>query len=332
MIAKGRTTEESITMDSVLSRVSEATIARFYLRVTNIPSIISSPLRADKRPSFSVYSPNGINVRCRDLSNGYTGGLFNVLMDMWGISFNDVLTRVAKDLHLFSEVHPEWDEVEVISTKKKKEQSVLECKIRDWRKHDIAYWGSYGITVSQLEYADVFPISHKIVTKDGKRHIFAADMYAYAYIERKDGVVTIKVYQPFNQNGFKWTNKHDCSVLSLWTKIPDKGDILCICSSVKDALCLWSNTGIPSISTQGEGYSMSSTAISELKSRFKKVYILFDNDKVGLEDGVKLAAKTGFKNVVLPSGNFGEAKDIAELYHRLQDKEAFNDVIMKLFV
>ena len=66
-----------------------------------------------------------------------------------------------------------------------------------------------------LKYADVYPISHKIVIKDNKSYAFGADKYAYAYVEFKEGRTTLKIYQPFNKNGFKWSNRHDRSVISL---------------------------------------------------------------------------------------------------------------------
>jgi DNA primase len=105
--------------------------------------------------------------------------------------------------------------------------------------------------------------------------------------------------------------------------------MICICASLKDALCLWANTGIPSIAVQGEGYSMSDTAIEELKRRFKHIYILFDNDEAGLVDGVKLAEQTGFTNIVLPRIN--EAKDISDLYKSLENKEQFKELMINLF-
>lgn len=74
---------------------------------------------------------------------------------------------------------------------------------------------------------------------------------------------------------------------------------------------------------------MSDTAISELKRRFKKVYILFDCDEAGLIDGEKLSKQTGFTNVVLPK--FEGGKDVSDLYHSLQDKNKFKETILQLF-
>ena len=111
--------------------------------------------------------------------------------------------------------------------------------------------------------------------------------------------------------------------------MPKKGDIICICSSLKDALCLWANTGIPSIAVQGEGYYISNTAIKELKNRFNKIYILFDNDEAGIINGKKLSEVTGFTNIVLPE--FEGGKDISDLYFSLQDKNKFKELMLTLF-
>lgn len=206
--------------------------------------------------------------------------------------------------------------------------SDLQCKVREWRQYDIDYWASYGVPLEWLKYADVYPISHKIVISEGKKYVFGADKLAYAFVERKEGRVTLKIYQPHNKADRKWANKHDRSVISLWTKIPETGDKVCICSSLKDALCLWANTGIPSVAVQGEGYGMSDTAISELKRRYKQVYVLFDNDEAGLADGEKLSKQTGFTNVVLPK--FDGGKDVSDLFKSV-GKEKFCDIINSLF-
>lgn len=167
----------------------------------------------------------------------------------------------------------------------------LQCKTREWREYDLEYWASFGITLEWLKYADIYPISYKIIIKGETRMVFPADKYAYAYVEYKEGKVTLKIYQPFNQKGYKWSNRHDRSVISLWTKVPEFGDRICICSSMKDALCLWANTGIPAIAIQGEGYGISDTAVNELKRRYKEVFILLDNDKAGLIDGKNLLSR-----------------------------------------
>lgn len=326
-ISKGKS---SVSLDDILSKVTEADILSYYLGVTEVPCIINSPLRQDRRPSFGLYSPNGRRIYYTDLSTRDRGGLFDLLGSMWNCSYREVLIRVNKDISKFNgsaSIHT-YTPCTVRSTSTYNRDTDLQCKIRDWRDYDIEYWASYGISLEWLKYAEVYPISHKIVIKDGQRYVFVADKYAYAYVEHKEGKVTLKIYQPFNKVGYKWSNKHDKSVISLWTKVPEYGDKICICSSLKDALCLWANTGIPSISVQGEAYNISNTAISELKRRYKEIYILLDNDEAGLKDGLSLSESTGFTNVVLPK--FEGGKDISDAF-KILGKEKWLKLIVPLF-
>lgn len=321
---------KSISLEELLTHTTEVNIAARYLNIMEIPCVICSPLRADKRPSFGIYVHDN-KVRYVDFATGEKGGLFDLLSQMWRLSYNEVIERIANDF-IFHKSNKEIavrETTDVPITLKKKPKPKIEIKVRKWRKHDIEYWESYGISLEWLNYADVYPISHKIITKGSKRYIFGADKYAYAYIERKEGNISIKIYQPFNKDGFKWCTSTDSSVISLWTKVPQEGERICICSSLKDALCLWSNTGIPCLAIQGEGYTMSNTAINELKKRYKNIYILFDCDEAGLIDGEKLSKLTGFSNIVLPK--FEGGKDVSDLYNSLEDKQKFKQIILSLF-
>lgn len=330
MIANG---EASVSIEDILYKVSEADIIAYYLNIHTIPCVINSPLREDKNPSFGIYSPDGVKVYYTDLSTRDRGGIFDLLGNLWHCNFKEVLHRVSNDLKYIQKSTNLRGITQSINSVKSynsyKSTTELQCKIRDWKEYDLEYWGSYGISIEWLKYAEVYPISHKIIIKNNQKYVLPTDKYAYAYIERKEDKVTIKIYQPFNKNGYKWSNKHDSSVISLWTKIPKSGKIVCICSSVKDALCLWANTGIPSIAIQGEGYKMSDTAITELKKRFKTIFVCLDNDPPGILDAQKLTKETGFTNIILPK--FEGGKDISDLYKSV-GKEHFIKTIKSLFI
>ena len=322
MISKGRKSLEEL-------KISDADILSKYLGITQIPCVIQSPLRPDNRPSFGLYSPDGTHINYIDFGTKDKGTTLTLLSKMWNTDTYNTIKKINDEIGLISNSHG------IITLNKSNNRVVvkksvstdLKCKIREWKDYDIKYWESYGISLKWLKLAEVYPISHKIIVKNNHSYVFKADKYAYAYVEHKEGKVTLKIYQPFNKK-YKWSNKHDKSVISLWTKVPEYGDKLCICSSLKDALCLWANTAIPSLSIQGEGYSMSKTAIDELKRRYKKVYILLDNDITGLLDGVKLAEETGFINIILPQ--FEGGKDVSDLM-KAKGKEAFLKIILPLF-
>ena len=325
-------TVDSVSLNDIKSRVTETDILSFYLNIKELPCVINSPFREDNRPSFGIYFNNkSKRVYYKDYATNDSGGLFDLLGKLWNCNYKKVLENINKDINNIDKGNVKLNTGNTITIRSNDEHhssSDLQCKIREWKDYDIEYWSSYGISLKWLKYADVYPISHKIIIKDGHKYVFKADKLAYAYVERKEGKVTLKIYQPFNKVGYKWSNKHDKSVISLWTKVPEYGDKICICSSLKDALCLWANTNIPSLSIQGEGYNMSDTAISELKRRYKEIYILLDNDEAGLKDGLSLSESTGFTNVVLPK--FEGGKDISDAF-KILGKEKWLKLIVPLF-
>lgn len=328
MLSAGRQT--TIGKHGLLELTTECSLAGYYLGITKLPCLINSPLRVDNHPSFSVYTTDGQTVYYRDFATGERGSFIELLSKLWAISYDDVVDRIHKDITKSN------FNIQIKSLKLHKSSilrlsdstTILECKTREWKDYDIEYWKSYGITLDWLKYADVYPISHKIILKDGKRMVFPADKYAYTYVEFKEGKVTHKFYQPFNKDGFKWQNNHDRSVVSLWTKVPANGLMICVCSSLKDALCLWCNIGIPSIAIQGEGYPLSQTAINELKRRFKKQIISLDGDSAGIEDAKKLSVLTGFEIINTPK--IGIAKDWSDIYH-YYGKNFFIKTVKDLF-
>ena len=309
--------------------ISDAEIAGYYLGITKVPVRICSPLRQDTKPSFGIYTRDGEHIYYTDFATGDKGHIIDLLGQMWGTDYNATWERIVREFSSCGNVRISTISHKPIIETLSRDHASIQVRVREWRDYDDEYWNSYGITREWLKYADVHPISHIIFTKeDGKSNHYLADKLAYTFVEFKEGRVTYKVYQPLNTKGFKWFSSHDRSVISLWTKVPEFGQKIVICSSLKDALCLWSNTGIPAIAPQGEGYSMSETAINELKRRYKEIYILYDNDEAGVKDSIKLAEQTGFKRLQLP--DFQGGKDVSDLYKAV-GKNQFINIISTLF-
>lgn len=319
----------SESVKEIMSRVSQGDILAHYFNITSLPVLINSPLRKDLHPSFSIYSPDGEKVKYIDYATGERGDIYTLMQKYFNLPFSEVIRKIGKEEH-FKKVSKQCNISATPSLGKKFSTRTpvdIKVKVREWQPHDITYWQSYGISLPWLKYAEVYPISHKIIYKDGERYVFPAAKYAYCFVERKEEKVTLKVYQPYSKK-FKWSNKNDSSVVGLWTKIPQQGDKLVICSSLKDALCLWSNIRIPCIYVQSETTGMSDTAQKVLRSRFKHIFVCFDNDEPGLIDANNFSLHTGFENVVLPS--FDGGKDISD-YYKAKGKEEFVNTLKPLF-
>lgn len=315
----------NIDKEELLRQVSEADIAARYLGVHEIPCVIRSPIRQDKHPSFRLYSPDGIKVRYYDYATKDSGGILDLVMRMFNLKFTDTIGKIYAEMTGSGTNHisvkksdsPQNNNVRIYASSHPEYK--VRSKRRAWQDYDFEYWASYGVPKLWLLHSDIYPISHYIATSStGFSQVVKADKYAYTFIERKDGIVSEKIYQPFNKEGRKWRNSHDKSVWDLWSKLPPQGEIVIITSSRKDALCIWANTHIPSVSLQSETSSINPKVMDELKSRFKRVYVLYDNDfnnevNNGRLDGQDVANVFGIKQIEIPTEY--RSKDISDLFH-----------------
>lgn len=314
-------TNRCASFEEVMSKYTEKDILATYFNIDKLPCLINSPLRIDNHPSFSLYLDKKQNIRYIDYATNASGSLMDLLCQYWNCSFSQAVDRIYNDTLAYTNINmckgKRGSKIKNVSTN-------IEVKIREWETYDLEYWKSYGITPEYLKYAEIYPISYKVVTKKIQnkttKSVYKASKYAYVYVERKENNLSLKIYQPFNTDGFKWCSTMDSSVISLWTKIPETGDRVIICSSLKDALCITCQLGIPAIALQGEGYNISDTAANELRRRFKKIFISFDTDDAGRKDAIALAEKTGFINIV---PDLGDQKDFSDHYKALTDKTEF---------
>ena len=324
-----RRCDRSVGLDVLLGKTSEFDIMRFYLNIDVLPALINSPLRQDRNASVSIFSPDGVKVFYKDFGTGEHGSIFDLLGRMWNRTFSETITKIWDDID-----RVKHNRINLNRTRRgviHKSNSILEVRTRQWFDYDMEYWNSYGISREWLEFGDVYPISHILITRDNITKIIPAEKLAYVYVERKDGKVSLKVYQPKSQR-LKWLSKHDSSVWDLWSRLPDRGDTLFITSSRKDALCLWENTGIPSVSLQGEGYVPKEKVINQLKQRFGRVIIFFDNDYDKDENhghiyASRLSGMFDLDMVEIPSEY--KSKDPSDLFKN-HGAETFRRVIKEL--
>lgn len=308
MISSGSSNK---TFDDVQAIPPEV-LASYYLGVNDLPAKINAPYRSDAHPSLYLFIGNNGKLMYSDFARNMTGDIIDLMSKIWCTDAVHTKERIVKDIPNFES---KGYVCRTLTTKhhksNRKVSTNLAIKVRQWKPYDFEFWEQYGISKAWLEFGDIVPISHFFLDNTPIK----ADQYAYAYIERKDGVVTYKIYQPKSER-YKWINSHNSSVWDLWTKIPQSGDKLIITSSRKDALCLWENTGIPAVSLQGEGYVPKEKVIEELKSRFKEIYVFYDNDFDKEENHGRIFAESlcdKFKLSKIEIPDYYQSKDPSDL-------------------
>lgn len=312
------------TFHDILQRIDDLDIYRNYIPNLKVNCAINSPFGKDDVPSFSVFwSHRYSKFKFKDHRHGWKGDCFDFVMRYFGL--NSLLEASMKvcvdfniyDFHIYNHIYQTNPS---INLKVKKNKDVfktrpdkfrIQVQTRGWNQNDLIYWNQFGITLKWLELGNVFPIKYYWIEGNLK----LADEYSYAYIESKDGKTTYKIYQPFNKKR-KWRNNNDSSVWELWTLLPEKGDILIITKSRKDALSIMSTSGIPSTALQAEGTIPKEVVIDELKKRFKFIVLLYDNDfdkktNYGRVYGEKLSRLFKIPQIEIPE-EYGE-KDYSDL-------------------
>lgn len=273
-----------LTAANVLKLISEEDIYKKYISDNKfkLNTLFSSPFRDDSRPSFIIGDARH-GFRYKDFATGESGNCFNFVSKIFGIDFNSTLIQIVSDFGIKGEfvinkndyilTEKKADFKNAVLSSSTGDSCHLEVRLRKYEEHDYLYWNGFGITKDTLKQSRVYAISHYFI--NGVR--FLAEKYAYVFVELKDNIVTYKVYQPFSKVR-KWINNNNYSIWELWSNLPETGDIVIITSSRKDAMSIIESTGIPSVALQAETINPKETVLKELCSRFKQVFVFYDND------------------------------------------------------
>ena len=321
-----RTKQASVPLSKKLELVDEGEILARWFGIERIPCVMSSPFRDDKTPSFSVRVAKNGHIYGHDFATGERFSVPDMVMKAENVDFKTAASMMLDGKY--------GNFTRDFSTPLPKPacMSRIDVVTRDFNDNDIAFWTSFGITRPWLDFGHVFAVSGIVFQSDGFVKDMVADDYAYAYVTFFKGRRHIKVYQPFSKSR-KWMNDGDgvTQVWNLLDRLPANGEAMIITSSLKDALCLWANTGIPSCCPQSESANLNDEVVEWLKSRFGRVFVLFDNDfgnprNPGQQGAKKACEKFGLENILIDA--WWGCKDPSDLFKK-HGKTALQHIIQK---
>lgn len=150
-------------------------------------------------------------------------------------------------------------------------------------------------------------------------------MYAYKIFDK------FKIYRPLSETRKdKW--RTNCTSIDLqgYEQLPDKGDLLIITKSLKDVMVLH-ELGYNAVALQSENDHLYKSIYNNLQQRFKRIVILFDNDKPGLEASIKLSNKYNIPRIYIDSGLYElyKVKDISD-YIKVFGKDSAGELLKSL--
>ena len=236
-------TASSISIQELFQKYSEVQIfTAAFPEVTSIPCKISSPFRVDNNPSFSIYLDNDGHIKFKDFGDSAChGGLLDLLCKKWNCSFRQVFDKILQ-LMAHSEVSAEGfspsvksKQMKILTRKEASESTKIQVAVRPWQKYDYDYWASYGIEKQWLKYAEIYPISHKIVIKrdSGAKYIFGEYL-----LDIKNATVTATEISE-STNGLTVSFEHGANNRNCDIKITSTSNIsnfgeLFICDAMTD--------------------------------------------------------------------------------------------------
>jgi 5S rRNA maturation endonuclease (ribonuclease M5) len=310
---------EKITREDILKFVTQEEIYSHYMgeTITDL-GVFHSPLREDNIPSFALYfhKTHRDILMFYDLATKDSGDFVVLVMKLFSIDYKHALKKVAYDMGLIS-TGADSDRQIVQYTRIVEKQKVrLGIRKREWLNRDKQYWGSFGIRKATLEKYNVCPIDYIFYNDTA----VGAHQYAYAYLEFKDGKVSYKIYQPFEERLKKWVNNANFSVHQGYTQLPKTGDLLIITKSLKDVMSIHDCLGISAIGLQSESVMMKSSVMEEYKQRFSEVICLFDNDDAGIRLAESFVEQFKIPYFLVP--NSGNTKDFSDLVKHVGKEKA----------
>lgn len=289
-----------ITLDYILSKVTEYDIYARYIGQFKIGFIYNSPFREDKNPSFGIFrSRKSGKLLFKDHGNGECGDVIKFVELYTGLTnYNDILSRIVTDMSI-------TNNTKLKSTKQHESKDTVIGVVRqDWTDVDKQYWSQFGITKETLTKFNVSSIKYYLC--DGiVKGIYKNEnpMYAYKVYDH------FKIYRPLADKYTKWRNNLTPYDIQGYEQLPEKGDLLIITKSLKDVMCLY-EMGYTAISPSSESTFISDKALNQLNRRFKRILICFDRDVSGIKNMRKISLKTGLNGFLVHKK--WKAKDISD--------------------
>lgn len=277
-----------ITVEDILKLV-ECDTQIFQLYTPEIPfnTLTTSPLRIDKKPSFIIRRLDSHSY-WYDYATREKGNFITYVQKLHNLGYEDTMVKIHNDL----KTHRQVGTLPPVSVTKKVD---LQIKRREFTAGDLEYWQRFGITEKTLRLFKVHAISHFWL--NDRRHTCNEPAYAYCIDN------SFKVYRPTKEEYRFISGTHAIQGLEL---LPDTHDVLIIQKSYKDVMLMY-EYGYPSIAPQSETTTIPPEIGRSLKSRFKDIYVLYDDDDAGRMGSAILCEQLGATPLFMK-----DAKDVTD--------------------
>ena len=294
-----RHSEDSLTKDTILNKVSEYQIFKYYCAYFEDPSKrFKSDLRKDNNPTVSISLLNG-RLRYKDFGcPEHSFDCFGYISYKYNLNYNESLIHVDRSfsLGLSAGVRSTGTVQKVDPKIQEKTRAQIKVRLRPWNKEDADYWKQFYISKKLLCIFDVKPITHYWINE--KR--FSCNSISYRY--RFD--CGYKIYRPLEsdfkwsltwvRNAFKAIGNFLKLVIKYFSQVPSR------------MLCVWRILVIHPLLFSQKCLCQVKKPLKKSKRASKKVIVFYDNDfekasNPGQTMAAKICSKYDLTNLKIPS-------------------------------
>jgi len=155
-------TKQELSMDSVLSKISEYDIFMYYMPYKNwkLNEVCLSPFRQEKSPSFIIGNKRGFLSYIDFGNTSFRGDCFTFVKQLFNLStLNDVLQKIDFDFGLgirgikkdYKLIVSDYKQPEIT-----KRNTFIQVSTRPFTKEELEYWNMYHQDISDLRDNNIF--------------------------------------------------------------------------------------------------------------------------------------------------------------------------------
>ena len=322
--------QPKITKELILSRFSEEQLMEYYLHIPVKKGLFRSPLRRDKQPTCSFYRNKSGTLIFKDFATGQHLNIFDVVQSIFRCDYFESLRIIANDFGIVRDnaLRKNPGKINLNPIKiKDKEISKIQIEVQEFTDGELKWWGKYGISKDILKRFNVYSCKHVFLNDQ----LFAKSqqhcpIFGY-YGKKYQGLELWRCYFP-KRTSFRFITNWPSKKIQGYDQLPKKGKLLVITKSMKDSMCLYS-CGITACAPNSENLFISDKVLEDLKSRFKNIVVLYDNDRPGLYNMAKIRREHPELTYVFIPKRYG-SKDISDFYKDHGRKETLN--LIKTFI
>lgn len=298
------TLQKRVTLNRsfILSKISEYDIFKMYYPYDfEINRVCLSPFIQEDNPSFIIGNKYG-SLTFKAFNTPHRGDCFHFVMFLYNLTYNEALTKIAKDFKLL-----EGDYYKrIISTYEKpkiiKKPTFIQAVPKKFSEKDLSYLASFHLEPSDLNFCeDTKAYSTKEWAINRRRQFLEKDEVCFFYNLINERGSWIKVYRPHAEKKDKWKTNipfHEmCGLSNL------KGSkVGFIQKSMKDGAftAKYISPHVTVVSAEDIN-AITKDNIDFINQNCEKVYVIFDNDETGVRACKEITRETGWSYINPPN-------------------------------